>query len=123
MRLLIGLLFFIVCIGIAVSVPLDNSTEKGIVQNITVMKPNIANISDQTNESINQINITNQMNNSNKTNIFVISKSTINGNRLFDRPGMQTPSQSAFKFGVGVGISNSAMETPSQSAFGSSPVI
>jgi hypothetical protein len=123
MRLLIGILFLIVCIGIAVSVPLDNSTEKGNVQSLTGLTSITTNITDQTNEAINQTNITNQKNNSNKTNIFVVSKSTLNGNGLFDRPGMQTPSQAAFKFGVGVGISNSAMETPSQSAFGSSPVI
>jgi formylmethanofuran dehydrogenase subunit C len=62
------------------------------------------------------------MNSTNLTKIFDSLKSDMEDGVIV-RSGMVTPTQAAFKFGPGVGKSNSAMETPTQEAFNSDPII
>jgi hypothetical protein len=124
MRLLIGIMLLLLIIGIAASTQSGNSTGKGIILS-SIAK----NITNQTNTSINQTNITKQMNSTNQTNISVITKSVLAGNGV-NRSAMATLSKPTFKTSpvsspgneaapLGEGM---AMETPSRASFDSSVI-
>ena len=121
MRLLIGIVFLLLVIGIATSVQPGNSSGKNIVPVSTVR-----NITNQTNNSINQTNITNRINSSNQTNT-TTPRSVLSSNGII-RLDTATPLKAAFESEpqsspgsavdrVGEGA---IMGTPSQSAFESS---
>ena len=121
MRLLIGIVSLLLVIGIAISVQPGNSSGKGIIPGVIAR-----NITIQTNNSINQTNITNRMNNSDKTNI-TISRSVLSSNGIkrldtvtplkaaFESEPQSSPGYAADRVGEGA-----VMGTPSQSAFESS---
>lgn len=122
MRLLIGIMLLSLIVGIAASAQSGNSTGQGIILG-SIAK----NITNQTNNtSINQTNITKQMNGTNQTNIPVITKSVMVGNGV-NRSAMAAPSKHTFKTSpvsspgneaapLGEGM---AMETPSRASFDS----
>lgn len=119
MRLIIGILFLLLVVGIATSVQSGNSTGNGTIQDDLAK-----NITNQTKNSINQSNITSRMNNSNQTNITVISK-PFPGSNGINRSAMETPLKAAFDSEPVSSPGYSAvragegpvMGTPSQSAF------
>ena len=121
MRLLISIMLLLLIVGIATSAQSGNSTGKSIIPG-GIAK----NITNQTNNSINQTNITNRMNSSDQTNISVIRGSILGSNGI-NRSAMATPSKAAFESSplsspgnaaVRVG-EGSAMETPAQASFNS----
>jgi hypothetical protein len=76
------------------------------------------------NNSINQTNITNQMNSSNETDISGIKRSVLGSNGM-NRTTMPTPLKAQFESepvsftGNATAVDGSAMETPSKAAFSS----
>ena len=123
MRSLIGMMLLLLIVGITVSVQPDNSTGKGIIPS-GIAK----NITNQSNKSINQTNLTKRMNSSNQTTISV-SRSIL-GNNGISRSAMARPSKAAFVTNpVGSSVNSTsplgegmAMETPSQASFESSVI-
>jgi hypothetical protein len=91
MRLLISIMLLLLIVGIATSAQSGNSTGKSIIPG-GIAK----NITNQTNNSINQTNITNRMNSSDQTNISVIRGSVLGSNGT-NRSAMATPSKAAFE--------------------------
>lgn len=119
MRLIIGIMFLLLVVGIATSVQSGNFTGKSTIQGDLAK-----NITNQTNNSINQTNITSRMNSSNQTNITIISK-PFPGSNGINRSAMETPLKAAFDSEPVSSPGYSAvragegpvMGTPSQSAF------
>lgn len=119
MRLLISVMLLLLIVGIAASVQSGNSTDKSVIPS-GIAK----NITNQTNTSINQTNITNRMNSSNQTNISVKTKSILGGNGI-NRTAMATPSKAAFQsepvsfpgYAADRPGEGPVMGTPSQAAF------
>lgn len=119
MRLLIGVMLLLLIVGMAASVQSDNSTG-----NNTISGGIVKNITNQTNTSINQTNITNRINISNQTNISVKSKLILGSNGI-NRTAMATPSKVAFQsepvsfpgYAADRPGEGPVMETPSRAAF------
>jgi len=121
MRLLIGIMLLLLIVGIAASLQSGNSTGKSIIPS------SIANnVTNQTNNSLNQTNITNRMNISNQTNISISTRSVLGANGI-NRSAMAAPSKATFETSPVSSPGNAAaplgegmaMETPGQASFDS----
>lgn len=119
MRLLIGAMLSLLIVGVTASVQSGNSTG-----NSTILSGIAKDITNQTNTSINQTNITNRINITNQTIISVKAKSILGDNGI-NRTAMATPSKVAFQsepvsfpgYAADRPGEGPVMGTPSQAAF------
>jgi len=119
MKLLIGIVFLLLVIGIATSVP-GNSSRKSIIP-VSIAR----NITNQMNNSINQTNITIRMNSSNLTNTTTPRILSSNGVIRLDtaiplKAAFESEPQSSPGSAVDRVAEGAVMGTPSQAAFESS---